>query len=134
MRVSLKRQGSSRDIPAGIDLSAYRIVQEALTNVVKHAGATSCDVTINFGDDHLSIEVIDDGPGGVIAAVPAARGAGTGDGGCTAADGGLAGHGGHGIIGMRERVHLYRGEFSAAPRPGQGFRVTARLPLADGTR
>ncbi len=150
VRVNLSRKGTRKDIPAGIDLSAYRIVQEALTNVVKHAGATTCDVTIDYAGDHLCIDVADDGPGGLTAAagaasaaaaVPAAaRGAETGPGwqpGPHPADGadtgaGFAGSGGHGLIGMRERVHLYRGEFSAAPRPGRGFRVTARLPLTGG--
>ncbi len=135
VRVSLRREGTSRDIPAGIDLSAYRIVQEALTNVVKHAGATRCDVTIDYADDHLCIDVADDGPGGMTGAAPgAARRAETGPGWHAADGAGPASHGGHGLIGMRERVNLYRGEFSAAPRPGRGFRVTARLPLTGGAR
>jgi signal transduction histidine kinase len=133
VRVSLWRKGRCRDIPAGIDLSAYRIVQEALTNVVKHAGPTTCEVTIDYADGHLCIDVADDGPGGNGMTPGAARGAAALP-GWQPAGTGLAGHGGHGLIGMRERVNLYHGEFSAAPRPGQGFRVTARLPLTEGAR
>ena len=135
VRVSLWRKGSCTDIPAGIDLSAYRIVQEALTNVVKHAGATTCDVTIDYAGDHLCIDVVDDGPGGTGVPPPgAARAADTGPGWPATCGAGLPSHGGHGIIGMRERVNLYHGEFSAAPRPGRGFRVTARLPITGGAR
>jgi signal transduction histidine kinase len=118
VQVAIERTGSVRDIPAGIDLSAYRIVQEALTNVVKHSGAATCHVVIGYGISDLSVEITDLGPGARAPAGASAR------------------HGapltmcaGHGIIGMRERVGLCGGEFSAAPLPDQGFRVTARLPL-----
>ncbi|WP_069767934.1 sensor histidine kinase [Streptomyces sp. LUP30] len=107
VRVDVCRSGERRPVPADIELSAYRIVQEALTNVVRHAGAVHCRVVIDYGDDELSVEVVDDG-----------RGAG--------ANG--AAHG-FGIIGMRERVGLLGGELSTGPRPGGGFRVAARLPL-----
>ncbi|MEV1065660.1 sensor histidine kinase [Streptomyces sp. NPDC050263] len=107
VRVDVRRSGEQRPLPADIDLSAYRIVQEALTNVVRHAGAERCRVAIDYGDEELSVEVVDDG-----------RGA-TGNG---------SAHG-FGIIGMRERVGLLHGHLSAGPRPEGGFRVAARLPL-----
>ncbi|MFF7728463.1 sensor histidine kinase [Streptomyces sp. NPDC008001] len=107
VRIDVCRSGSPRPLPADIDLSAYRIVQEALTNVVRHAGTGRCRVVIGYGDEELSVEVVDDG-----------RGA-TGD---------AQGHG-FGIIGMRERVGLLGGRLSAGPRPEGGFRVAARLPL-----
>ncbi|MGV9563593.1 sensor histidine kinase [Streptomyces sp. NPDC003480] len=107
IRVDVRRNGKQRPVPADIDLSAYRIVQEALTNVVRHAGTGRCRVAIDYGDEELSVEVVDDGRG--------------------AADNGSA-HG-FGIIGMRERAGLLGGHLSAGPRPEGGFRVAARLPL-----
>ncbi|MEV0348617.1 sensor histidine kinase [Nonomuraea sp. NPDC050680] len=108
VRVDLTVTGSPRDLPAGIDLSAYRIVQEALTNVVKHAGTTAARATVDYQESELTIEITDQGQG------------------CQAADGHAFGHG---LIGMQERVHLYGGWFRAAPLPERGFQVTARLPL-----
>jgi signal transduction histidine kinase len=141
VRVDLQWTGRRRVIPAGIDLSAYRIVQEALTNVVKHARATSCRVRIGYGDSDLSIEITDDGPAaGVTGGLLGTGGAANGSAGPVTdghdGNGGIGGTGGtgHGLIGMRERVHLYRGQFSAVPLPGQGFRVTARLPLEEAAR
>ncbi|HEX6450791.1 MAG TPA: sensor histidine kinase [Trebonia sp.] len=118
VRVSLEQSGTVRDVPAGVDLSAYRIAQEALTNVVRHAGAgASCTVSIQYGDDALVVEVTDDG---------GARGTGT----AWAARGETAAvSGGHGIIGMRERAALCGGSLEAGPAPDGGFRVTATLPL-----
>ncbi|UNO38399.1 sensor histidine kinase [Streptomyces sp. MST-110588] len=107
VRVEVCRSGEQRAVPADIDLSAYRIVQEALTNVVRHAGTGHCRVTIGYREAELSVEVVDDG-----------RGA-TGNG---------AAHG-FGLVGMRERVGLLHGHLSAGPRPEGGFRVAARLPL-----
>ncbi|MFF0966898.1 sensor histidine kinase [Streptomyces sp. NPDC003703] len=95
-----------RRLPPDVDLSAFRIVQESVTNVVRHSGAPVCRVIVDYGDDALALEVTDDG-----------RGHGT------ATDTGF------GLAGMRERVALLHGEFSAAPRPEGGFRVAARLPL-----
>ncbi|GGR11125.1 two-component sensor histidine kinase [Streptomyces netropsis] len=112
VRVEVRRSGEQRPLPADIDLSAYRIVQEALTNVVRHAGTGRCRVTLGYGDEELSVEVVDDGRG--------ARGA---------TENGSA-HG-FGIIGMRERAGLLHGHLSAGPRPGGGFRVAARLPLPE---
>ncbi|WP_261953497.1 sensor histidine kinase [Streptomyces nigrescens] len=107
VRVDVHRSGKQRPLPADIDLSAYRIVQEALTNVVRHAGTGSCRVAIGYGDEELSVEVVDEG-----------RGA-TGDGSTH----------GFGLVGMRERVGLLGGHLSTGPRPEGGFRVAARLPL-----
>lgn len=109
VRVDLRRSGEQRPLPADIDLSAYRIVQEALTNVVRHAGTGGCRVAIEYGDGELSVEIVDDGRG--------------------ATEDGRA-HG-FGIVGMRERVALLNGRISAGPRPEGGFRVAARLPLPD---
>ncbi|MET7932360.1 sensor histidine kinase [Streptomyces sp. NPDC005322] len=107
VRVDVRCSGERRPVPADIDLSAYRIVQEALTNVVRHADTGRCRVAIDYGDGELSVEVVDNG-----------RGA-TGNG---------SAHG-FGIIGMRERAGLLGGHLSAGPRPEGGFRVAARLPL-----
>ena len=100
--------GEPRAIPAGVDLSAYRIVQEALTNVIKHAGRARTRVAIRYSDEAVSVEIDDDGAEG-SAARPAVVSAG------------------HGITGMRERVALYHGDFDAGFRPCGGFHVSARL-------
>ena len=97
------------DLPEGVALAAYRIVQEALTNVVKHAAPTRCRVRVTRAGPEVLIEVTD--AGGYGPARPPAPG-------------------GLGIIGMRERAALFGGEVEAGPGPGGGFRVTARLPLA----
>ncbi len=161
VRVDLTRCGQPRELPASIDLSAYRIVQEALTNVVKHARTSSCQVLIGYGHDELVLEVTDNGAGlpamagagaphhgssqaaggpGLLAmgAVPGWNGpdgpAGDGWGVGMGRGGGIGGSGsGHGIIGMRERVSLLGGEFSARPLPGYGFQVIAHIPLPSGS-
>ena len=125
VQVEVERTGRVRDIPAGIDLSAYRIVQEALTNVVKHSGAGCCHVVVRYGASDLSVEITDPGAGGQVAGVAARAGRSP-----TSAP--FATSSGHGITGMRERVSLCGGEFSAAPLPDQGFKVTAHLPLTSG--
>jgi signal transduction histidine kinase len=141
VRVEVLRTGPARAIPAGIDLSAFRIVQEALTNVVKHSGADRCLVRIAYGAGQLSIEITDPGQRPVpapaagslaaaMAGAPARAAAGPGG---TGARAGLT-PGGHGIAGMRERVSLCGGEFAAGPLPGRGFRVAARFPLPGGAR
>ncbi|WP_314244908.1 sensor histidine kinase [Streptomyces kutzneri] len=107
VHVDVRWTGERGQLPAEVDLSAYRIVQEALTNVVRHAGTGHCRVTIGYGEQELTVEVVDDG-----------RGAPEGTGGT-----------GFGITGMRERVSLLDGRFSAGPRAGGGFRVEAALPL-----
>jgi signal transduction histidine kinase len=106
LEVDVTTEGGDRQIPLGIDLSAYRIVQEALTNTLKHANARRAKVALRFSDDELAIEVVDDGRG-------------------TTSNGDA----GHGLIGMRERVSLYDGELTAGPRAEGGFAVSARFPL-----
>ncbi len=105
VQVDVDWHGSREPLPADIDLSAFRIIQEAVINVVRHAGTSQCRVLIDQQDRYLSIEVTDSGRGGSMAGT------------------------GYGITGMRERAALLGGDFSAGPRPGGGFRVTARLPL-----
>ena len=105
-RVELSASGQVRPLPEGIELSAYRIVQEALTNVVKHAATDRAEVRLTYEPEHLAIEVLDDGSGGDTP-VP----------------------GGHGLTGMRERAALHGGTLDAGPLPVRGYRVTARLPL-----
>jgi signal transduction histidine kinase len=141
VQVDVTRCGRPREVPASIDLSAYRIVQEALTNVVKHARTSSCRVLIGYGQDELILEVTDNGAG---LPVMAGAGASQHGSGMALADGGPAlvggavlpavsiGGSGHGIIGMRERVSLLGGEFSAGPLPGYGFQVSAHIPLPAG--
>ncbi|MEV7021268.1 histidine kinase [Kitasatospora sp. NPDC093558] len=114
VRVALTRTGEPRHLPADVDLAAFRIVQEAVTNVVKHSGTRDCRVTVDYRPDGIAVTVVDLGAGG---------GSGTGYGY------GAGGGTGYGIAGMRERVSLLHGEFSAGPRPEGGFRVAARLPL-----
>jgi signal transduction histidine kinase len=113
--VALEVEGAPRPLPAGVDLSAYRIVQEALTNIRKHAGPASARVRVRYDPRSLEVEVVDDG-----------RGAAWRDG---APAGGADGNGGHGLIGMRERVALFGGQLEVGPQPAGGFRVAARLPL-----
>jgi signal transduction histidine kinase len=141
--VTVERIGEPCSLPAGLDLSAFRIVQESLTNVVKHSGADRCHVVLEYGADSLLIEVTDPGAGvPALAAAPAgvaapARIAGVPVGARAAVRpatrvGGGPDRAGHGIIGMRERAGLCGGELHALPRPGGGFVVRARLPLRAG--
>ena len=149
VRVDVTRCGQPRELPASIDLSAYRIVQEALTNVVKHARTSSCRVLIGYGHDELILEVTDNGAGlpemagagishhgstlALAAGVAPADLPGDGTSSSAARAGGFViGGSGHGIIGMRERVSLLGGEFSAGPLPGYGFGVSAHIPLPSG--
>jgi signal transduction histidine kinase len=108
--VNLVIKGEPAALPAAVDVSVYRIVQEALTNVLKHAGPARADVTIGCSDEEVTIEIIDDGTGDPRNGTRA---------------------GGHGLAGMRERVAIFGGELHAGPRPGAGFAVRARLPLGD---
>ena len=99
-------EGDPFELPRAIDLSAYRIVQEGLTNSLKHANATRADVTVRYRDDELGIEVVDNGAG-------------------VATSDGL----GHGLVGIRERVKIYGGDMNAGTAPEGGFVLSARLPI-----
>jgi signal transduction histidine kinase len=104
--VELTVKGEPKPLSSGVDRSAYRIVQEGLTNILKHAGPATAEVTVRYGDRALEIEVLDDGQGN--------------------SDGGP---GGFGLVGMRERAMLYGGVLESGPRPGAGYALRARLPL-----
>jgi signal transduction histidine kinase len=112
--VSTRVEGTPRPLPAGTDLAAFRIVQESLTNVTRHAGPASATVLVRYGDKDLTVQVDDNGKGSEPP---------------SAADGSL--RPGRGLVGMRERVAALGGELTTGPRPGGGFRVRARLPLDD---
>ncbi|HEX4217639.1 MAG TPA: histidine kinase [Acidimicrobiales bacterium] len=105
------------NLPPGVDLSAYRIVQEALTNVLKHGGGAPTRVAMHFDDESLDLAVTDSGPGGPRPPIPVPKTAFS----TTSA-------GGHGIIGMQERVAMLGGELSAGRLPSGGFEVRARIP------
>jgi signal transduction histidine kinase len=106
VEVDVQREGTRTELPPGVDFTAYRIVQEALTNVLKHAGRARATVLLGYEDGALRLEVTDDGRGVNGSSDP----------------------GGHGLMGMRERVGVYGGSFEAGPRTGGGFRVAVRLP------
>ncbi len=105
--VDVAVEGDRAGVPAGVDVAAFRIVQEALTNVLKHAHAAHASVRVAYAHNGVTLEVIDDGPGSHTNG---------------------EGERGHGLIGMRERVALYGGELVTGPRGSGGFAVTARLP------
>jgi signal transduction histidine kinase len=109
VNVELTVTGSQRPLPAGVELSAYRIVQEALTNVIKHSGSDRASVQLTYGNRRLELEIIDHGTGSGPPGVPGS---------------------GHGLVGMRERVALFGGSFEAGPVNGRGYRVLATLPYA----
>jgi signal transduction histidine kinase len=104
--VQVAVEGEPRELPPGVDLSAYRIVQEALTNALKHAGPARARVVVRYRADDLELEIADDGAGAGDSSVP-----------------------GYGLIGMRERVSVYGGEFQAGMQPGGGYALRVRLPL-----
>jgi signal transduction histidine kinase len=106
LNVSVRTEGEARPLPPGVDLTAYRIVQEALTNTLRHAGAGRAQVVVRYGGAGVEVEVTDDGRG------PSPNGAG----------------GGHGLAGMRERVGMFGGELEVGAHEGGGFRVRALLP------
>ena len=106
VRVDVQWQGERRPLPTDVELAAYRIIQESVTNVIRHAGTSSCQVLIDSQGDKLAIDVTDSGHGP-----------------------GSAAGSGHGLTGMRERAALLGGDLTAGPRPEGGFRVTARLPV-----
>jgi signal transduction histidine kinase len=107
LSVDVRVEGEARELPTSVELSAYRIVQEALTNTVKHAEAARAEVRVRYRPEAVEVEIVDDGLG--QAAVS-------------------AGPGGHGLIGMRERVALHGGQLTAGPRPGGGYAVRATFP------
>jgi len=107
--VEVVRTGTPRDLPAGADLAAYRVIQESLTNALKHAGPANARVSLDFAADRLTIEVSDDGRGPALE--PSI---------------------GHGLIGMRERVGVFGGTLTTSARPGGGFVVRAEIPVEDG--
>ena len=112
--VEVRVEGERPVVPASVDLCAYRIVQEALTNVIKHVGPARATVGVRYSDHEVTIDIDDDGPTGpVVSSSPAS--------------------GGHGLIGMRERVTMLHGDLVAGPRPSGGFHVSARLPFGEGT-
>jgi signal transduction histidine kinase len=113
LAVELSVLGEPRELPQAVGLCAYRIIQEALTNTLKHADATGAQVNVRYVADALELQVLDDGR----APSPVNGEAG-----------------GHGLIGMRERVALFGGELTAAPRAGHGYAVRARLPLEEPKR
>jgi signal transduction histidine kinase len=104
--VQLQLEGDPLPLPRAIDLSAYRIVQEALTNTLKHAHASQADVTVRYAPHHVELEVRDDGAGTTSNVGP-----------------------GHGLVGIRERVKIYGGQMTAGPATDGGFVLTARLPV-----
>jgi len=104
--VTVEVSGDRRELPAAVDLAAYRVVQESMTNVLRHAGAATATVRLGYLPKEVSVEVVDTGRGAVTAP-----------------------SGGHGLAGMRERVAALGGDFTAGPAPGGGFRVYVRLPL-----
>jgi signal transduction histidine kinase len=112
LEVDLAIEGAPHPLARSVDLSAFRIVQEALTNVVKHAGRARTSVTVAYGQEALELTIVDSGGGDSPAAAPA---------------------GGHGLIGMRERTALFGGTLSAGPQPGTGFAVRASLPYDEET-
>ena len=107
--VEVQVEGEATELPAGVDLTAYRLVQEALTNTMKHAQATRAEVVVRYRDDAVELQVTDDGRG---------------------SSDGSSESGGHGLVGMRERVTVYGGELEAGPVPEGGYRLRARLPRA----
>ena len=111
LSVDVRVEGEQRALPTSVELSAYRVVQEALTNTVKHAGASTAEVRVRYRPQEVEVEIVDDGVG--QSAAP-----GT--------------YGGHGLVGMRERVALHGGRLTAGPRPGGGYAVQATFPL-DGS-
>ena len=110
LAVNLRIHGEPVDLPPALDLSAYRILQEGLTNALKHAHASRADVDVDYDAGTLHLCVRDNGPGG------------------PSLNGGL----GHGLVGIRERVKIYGGDMTAGPAPGGGFLLQARLPVESG--
>ncbi|WP_130494271.1 sensor histidine kinase [Motilibacter rhizosphaerae] len=113
LEVEMDLAGAPARLPAGVDLTVYRIVQEALTNTLKHAGPTSACVRVSCWDSSVDVEVEDSGRGAAAFSSPTGRS-------------------GHGLVGMQERVALYGGSLRVGPRPGGGYSVSARIPVDVG--
>lgn len=110
--VEVRVSGEPRPLPSGVDLTAYRIIQEALTNALKHGDGRMAEVTVRYADHHLRVEVLNSGPSALT-------------GGSPAPDNGP----GRGLLGLRERVAVLGGDLDARRRLGGGFRVRAKIPL-----
>jgi signal transduction histidine kinase len=124
-------EGVGAALPTGVDLAAYRIVQEALTNVLKHAGRAKAHVVVRHLPGAVQVEVVDDGRGAAShARAPNASGDDAGSGSVNGPANGSVNGSGHGLVGMRERAALYGGALEAGPRPGGGFRVATTLRYA----
>lgn len=134
--VEVRISGEPRPLPAGIDVTAYRIIQEALTNALKHGDGVKAEVTVRYADHALRVEVLNSGPSVLSgdripgrAGQPALAAAGErAPAGATVSRPKAEGAG-HGLVGLRERVAVYGGDFDARRRLGGGYRVRARLPL-----
>ncbi|MFE1413144.1 sensor histidine kinase [Streptomyces sp. NPDC058746] len=130
--VEVRVSGEPRPLPAGIDVTAYRIIQEALTNAFKHGDGGKTEVTVRYADHALRVEVLTDGPGAMGSAGSAVAGAegAAGSGRAVGIAGAARAEGtGRGLLGLRERVAVYGGDLDARRRLGGGYRVRARLPL-----
>jgi len=114
--VEVRISGEPRPLPSGVDLTAYRIVQEALTNALKHGDGTRAEVTVRYAPHHLRVEVLNSGPSVLSGARPTPAAA-------------AANEDGRGLLGLRQRVAVYGGDLDARRRLGGGFRVRARIPL-----
>jgi signal transduction histidine kinase len=110
--VALAIEGEPRSLPAGVELAAYRVVQEAITNAIKYAGGAPTDVCVRYGADEVQLQVRDRGHGGAASPV---------------------GGGGHGLVGMQERVRVFGGELRTGRRADGGFEVLARIPLGEAS-
>jgi signal transduction histidine kinase len=106
LNIDLAITGEVRPLPPGLELSVYRIVQEALTNVLKHAQASRARVRVDYGPDAVTIDVVDDGTARTTSSAPA----------------------GHGLVGMRQRARVFGGTTTAGPAPGGGWHMRAELP------
>jgi signal transduction histidine kinase len=111
--VEVRVSGEPRPLPSGVDLTAYRIIQEALTNVLKHGDGSKAEVAVRYADHYVRVEVLNSGPS-VLSGAPAAR---------------IQADEGRGLLGLRQRVRVFGGELDARRRLGGGFRVRARIPL-----
>jgi signal transduction histidine kinase len=110
--VALAIEGEPRSLPAGVELAAYRVVQEAITNAIKYAGGAPTDVRVRYRADEVELQVRDRGHGSAESPV---------------------GGGGHGLVGMRERVRVFGGELRTGRRADGGFEVLARIPLEEAS-